>query len=83
MSDNRENLTPERRERIRRRRRILLWVLGATVVAVARDYRLAAALAMDRRPARHRLPTRSSFTLYQRSTSSPLSSSYSSSFATC
>jgi two-component system nitrogen regulation sensor histidine kinase NtrY len=32
MSDNRENLTPERRERIRRRRRILLWVLGASVL---------------------------------------------------
>src|SRR5215208_308186 len=32
MSDNRENLTPERRERIRRRRRVLLWVLGVTVV---------------------------------------------------
>jgi len=32
MSDNRENLTPERRERIRRRRRILLWVLGVTVL---------------------------------------------------
>lgn len=32
MTDNRENLTPERRERIRRRRRILLWVLGGTVV---------------------------------------------------
>ena len=32
MSDNRDNLTPERRERIRRRRRMLLWVLGATVV---------------------------------------------------
>ncbi len=32
MSDNRDNLSPERRERIRRRRRILLWVLGATVV---------------------------------------------------
>jgi len=32
MSDNRENLTPERRERIRRRRRILLWVLGAIVL---------------------------------------------------
>lgn len=32
MSDNRENLTPERRERIRRRRRMLLWVLGATVL---------------------------------------------------
>ena len=32
MTDNRENLTPERRERIRRRRRMLLWVLGATVL---------------------------------------------------
>src|ERR1043166_7046610 len=32
MSDNRDNLSPERRERIRRRRRVLLWVLGATVV---------------------------------------------------
>ena len=32
MTDNRENITPERRERIRRRRRVLLWVLGATVV---------------------------------------------------
>jgi len=32
MSDNRDNVSPERRERIRRRRRILLWVLGATVV---------------------------------------------------
>jgi two-component system, NtrC family, nitrogen regulation sensor histidine kinase NtrY len=32
MSDNRENLSPERRERIRRRRRILLWVLGGTVL---------------------------------------------------
>src|ERR1044072_4213045 len=32
MNDNRESLTPERRERIRRRRRILLWVLGATVL---------------------------------------------------
>ena len=32
MADNRENLTPERRERIRRRRRILLWVLGGTVL---------------------------------------------------
>ncbi len=32
MADNRENMTPERRERIRRRRRILLWVLGGTVV---------------------------------------------------
>ncbi|HLM25094.1 MAG TPA: ATP-binding protein [Pyrinomonadaceae bacterium] len=32
MSDHRENLTPERRERIRRRRRVLLWVLGVTVV---------------------------------------------------
>ena len=32
MNDNPENLTPERRERIRRRRRALLWVLGITVV---------------------------------------------------
>jgi nitrogen fixation/metabolism regulation signal transduction histidine kinase len=32
VSDNRDNLSPERRERIRRRRRILLWVLGATVL---------------------------------------------------
>src|SRR5215207_9501558 len=32
MADNRDNLTPERRERIRRRRRILLWVLGGTVL---------------------------------------------------
>lgn len=32
MSDHRENLTPERRERIRRRRRALLWVLGVTVL---------------------------------------------------
>jgi two-component system nitrogen regulation sensor histidine kinase NtrY len=32
MSNNRENLTPERRERIRRRRRVLLWVLGGTVL---------------------------------------------------
>src|ERR1043165_3256310 len=32
MSENRDNLTPERRERIRRRRRVLLWVLGATVL---------------------------------------------------
>jgi PAS domain S-box-containing protein len=32
MSDNRDNITPERRERIRRRRRVLLWVLGVTVV---------------------------------------------------
>ena len=32
MSDNRENLTPERRERIRRRRRMLLWILGGTVL---------------------------------------------------
>src|SRR5215470_15044915 len=31
MNDNHDNLTPERRERIRRRRRVLLWVLGATV----------------------------------------------------
>src|SRR5215204_4460999 len=32
MSDNRDNVTPERRERIRRRRRMLLWGLGATVL---------------------------------------------------
>lgn len=32
MGENRENLTPEQRERIRRRRRALLWVLGATVL---------------------------------------------------
>jgi len=32
MSENRDNLSPERRERIRRRRRLLLWVLGATVL---------------------------------------------------
>jgi nitrogen fixation/metabolism regulation signal transduction histidine kinase len=32
MSENRDNLSPERRERIRRRRRVLLWVLGATVL---------------------------------------------------
>jgi len=32
MSDNRDNLSPERRERNRRRRRVLLWVLGATVL---------------------------------------------------
>src|SRR5215813_336925 len=32
MSDNRDNLSPERRERIRRRRRVLFWVLGATVL---------------------------------------------------
>jgi nitrogen fixation/metabolism regulation signal transduction histidine kinase len=32
MTDNRDNMTPERRERIRRRRRILLWVLGGTVL---------------------------------------------------
>ena len=32
MNDNADNLTPERRERIRRRRRALLWVLGITVV---------------------------------------------------
>src|ERR1044072_2003538 len=32
MSENRDNLTPERKERIRRRRRLLLWVLGATVL---------------------------------------------------
>src|SRR6476469_3137087 len=32
MRDNADNLTPERRERIRRRRRALLWVLGITVL---------------------------------------------------
>ncbi len=32
MGENRDNLTPERRERTQRRRRVLLWVLGATVV---------------------------------------------------
>src|ERR671939_128592 len=32
MNDNAENLTPEHRERIRRRRRVLLWVLGITVL---------------------------------------------------
>lgn len=32
MAENRENLSPEQRERIRRRRRVLLWVLGATVL---------------------------------------------------
>jgi len=32
MADNRDNLSPERRERIRRQRRILLWILGATVL---------------------------------------------------
>ena len=32
MAENRENLSPEQRERIRRRRRALLWVLGTTVV---------------------------------------------------
>jgi nitrogen fixation/metabolism regulation signal transduction histidine kinase len=32
MNENPENLTPERRERIRRRRRALLWVLGITVL---------------------------------------------------
>ncbi|HKR12008.1 MAG TPA: ATP-binding protein [Pyrinomonadaceae bacterium] len=32
MAENRENLSPEQRERIRRRRRGLLWVLGATVL---------------------------------------------------
>lgn len=32
MAENRENLTPEQRERIRRRRRGLLWVLGVTVL---------------------------------------------------
>ena len=32
MGENRENLTPEQRERIRRRRRALLWVLGVTVL---------------------------------------------------
>ena len=32
MAENRENLTPEQRARIRRRRRALLWVLGVTVL---------------------------------------------------
>src|ERR1044072_875043 len=32
MNDNAENLTPERRERIRRRRRAMLWVLGTTLL---------------------------------------------------
>lgn len=32
MSENRDNVSPDRRERIRRRRRILLWVLGTTVL---------------------------------------------------
>ena len=32
MAENRENLSPEQRERIRRRRRALLWVLGITVL---------------------------------------------------
>jgi PAS domain S-box-containing protein len=32
MAEKRENLTPEQRERVRRRRRALLWVLGVTVV---------------------------------------------------
>jgi len=32
MTDNRDNLSPERRERIRRRRRMVLWVLGTTVL---------------------------------------------------
>jgi len=32
MNDNADNLTPERRERIRRRRRAMLWVLGTTLV---------------------------------------------------
>jgi PAS domain S-box-containing protein len=32
MKDNADNMTPERRERIRRRRRGLLWVLGITVL---------------------------------------------------
>ncbi len=32
MAENRENLSPEQRERIRRRRRALLWVLGVTVL---------------------------------------------------
>ncbi|HEU4766300.1 MAG TPA: ATP-binding protein [Pyrinomonadaceae bacterium] len=32
MAETRENLTPEQRERIRRRRRGLLWILGATVL---------------------------------------------------
>jgi two-component system, NtrC family, nitrogen regulation sensor histidine kinase NtrY len=32
MAENRENLSSEQRERIRRRRRGLLWILGATVL---------------------------------------------------
>jgi nitrogen fixation/metabolism regulation signal transduction histidine kinase len=32
MTDNRDNMTPERWERIRRRRRIVLWILGGTVL---------------------------------------------------
>jgi PAS domain S-box-containing protein len=32
MTENRDNLSPERRERIRRRRRMLLWILGTTVL---------------------------------------------------
>src|SRR6185436_20916064 len=32
MAETRENLSPEQRERIRRRRRVLLWVLGVTVL---------------------------------------------------
>ena len=32
MAENRENPSPEQRERIRRRRRALLWVLGTTVL---------------------------------------------------
>jgi PAS domain S-box-containing protein len=32
MKDSVDNITPERRERIRRRRRALLWVLGITVL---------------------------------------------------
>src|SRR5690349_7903036 len=32
MNDNADNLTPERRERVRHRRRALLWVLGITVL---------------------------------------------------
>src|SRR5215510_5940401 len=31
MSSNQENLSPEHRKRIQRRRRLLLWVLGVTV----------------------------------------------------
>ena len=32
MTDQHDNLSPERRERIRRRRRMLIWVLGGTVL---------------------------------------------------